>query len=144
MHCSSIGFVPVVSVGPPPLPIGPDGKLLHASMRSQTRPPPTSDPDAVVFSVHTTRPDDGAGAVEVIFTDERSAKNYARSRSNDWLITSASVTRYTLGQFGARHPVAWYRDGDEQNSRATRPDRRYYPTDYPATVSEERLRRGTT
>ena len=53
------------------------------------------EPDAVVFAVHTTRPDEGAGAIEVIFTAERSARSYARSRSNDWRITSASVTRYT-------------------------------------------------
>jgi hypothetical protein len=104
---------------------------------------PEADPVAVVFAVHTTRPDEGAAAVEVIFTDERSARTYARSRSTDWRITSASVTRYTLGQLGARHPVTWYRDGDEQNIRAKRPDWRYYPTDYPSTVSEERLRRGT-
>src|SRR5690349_24475558 len=99
-------------------------------------------PGTCVFAVHTTRPDEGAGAIEVIFTDERSARAYARSRSGDHRITSASVTRYTLGQLGARHPITWYRDGDEQDIRATRPDRRYYPTDYPVTVSEERLRRG--
>src|SRR5690242_17601853 len=108
-------------------------------MRSQARTPQAADPDSVVFAVHTTRPDEEAGAVEVIFTDERSARAYARSRSGDHRITSASVTRYTLGQLGARHPITWYRDGDEQDIRATRPDRRYYPTDYPASVSEERL-----
>jgi hypothetical protein len=113
-------------------------------MRSRTETLSAIDPDSVVFAVHTTRPDQGAGAVEVIFTAERSARAYARSRSNDHRITSASVTRYTLGQLGARHPITWYRDGDEQNIRASRPDRRYYPTDYPAAVSEERLRRGTT
>lgn len=102
-----------------------------------------SVPDTAVFAVHTTRSDEGAGAVEVVFTDERSARSFARSRSSDWQITSASVTRYTVGQLGARHPVTWYQDGDEQDVRATRPDRRYYPTDYPSTVSDERFRRGT-
>ncbi len=113
-------------------------------MTSRTSTLPPGGPSAVVFAVHTTRPDEGAGAVEVIFTDERSARSYALSRSADHRITSASVTRYTLGQLGARHPVTWFRDGEEQDIRGTRPDRRYYPTDYPATVSEERLRRGTT
>ena len=87
--------------------------------------------DVPVFAVHTTRPDEGAGAVEVIFTDERSARTYARSRSGDWRITSASVTRYVLGRLGTRHPVTWYRGGDEQDVRAARPDQRYYPTDHP-------------
>ena len=90
--------------------------------------------DVSVFPVHTTRPDDGAGAIEVIFTDEDSARSYARSRSNDWCITSASVTRYTVGQLGTRHPVVWYRYGDEQDVRGVRPDCRYYPTDHPCVV----------
>ena len=33
-----------------------------------------------LFAVHTTRPDEGAGAIEVVFIDERSARAYARSR----------------------------------------------------------------
>ncbi len=69
--------------------------------------------------------------MEVVFTDERSARTYAQSRSTDQRITSASVTRYVVGQLGARAPVAWYRCGTEQDVRATRPDRRYYPTDHP-------------
>lgn len=77
-----------------------------------------------------------AGAIEVIFTDERAARAYARSRSGDWQITSASVTRYTLGRLGTRHPVTWYRHGDEQDFRAARPDRRYYPTDHPCAVPD--------
>lgn len=97
----------------------------------------------VVFAVHTTRSDASAGAVEVIFVDEHAARTYARSRSNDWRITSASVTGYTLGQLGARHPISWYQGGDEQDIRATRPDRRYYPTDHPASLSEERRRPDT-
>lgn len=92
--------------------------------------------DVPVFAVHTTRPDEGAGAIEVIFTDERSARVYARSRSGDWRISSASVTRYTLGQLGTRHPVTWYQHGDEQDIRAARPDRRYYPTDHPCAVPD--------
>ena len=71
--------------------------------------------DVAVFAVHTTRPDEGAGAIEVIFTDEHSARSYARSWSNDWRITSASVTRYTLGRLCTRHPVTWYQHGDEQD-----------------------------
>ena len=113
-------------------------------MKSQTGTLPASDPDTVVFAVHTTRPEGGAGAVEVVFIDEHSARSYARSRSTDWGITSASVTGYTLGQLGTRYPVTWYRDGDEQNIRAARPDQRYYPTDHPTTIPEERLRRGTS
>jgi hypothetical protein len=96
-----------------------------------------------VFAVHATRPDEGAGAVEVIFVDERSARAYARSRSNDWRITSASVTRYTLDQLGTRHPLVWYRHGDEQDIRATRPDRRYYPTDHPCDVTGDHSSRTT-
>ncbi|MGH3615773.1 MAG: hypothetical protein ACRDRK_24890 [Pseudonocardia sp.] len=95
--------------------------------------------DAAVFAVHTTRPDEGAGAVEVIFTDERSAQNYARSRSNDSRITSASVTSYTLGQLGSRRPITWYRDGREQDLRAARPDQRYYPTDHPCPALPDGL-----
>jgi hypothetical protein len=109
-------------------------------MRSQTGIPheqtDTARSATSVFAVHTTRPDEGAGAVEVIFVDERSARAYARSRSNDWRITSASVTRYTLDQLGTRHPLVWYRHGDEQDIRATRPDRRYYPTDHPSGVAD--------
>lgn len=86
--------------------------------------------------VHTTRPDEGAGAVEVVVTDEEAAHSYARSRSGDWRITNASVTRYTLGQLGTRHPVTWYRDRDEQDVRAARPDCRYYPTDHPAAACD--------
>lgn len=100
-------------------------------------------PDAVVFAVHTTRPDEGAGAIEVVFTDEHSARAYARSRSNDWRITSASVTRYTLGQLGTRCPVVWYQQGDERDVRAARPDQRFYPTDHPCAVPEDRPRRST-
>lgn len=88
-----------------------------------------------MFAVHTTRRGQAAGAVEVVFADEHSALTYARSRSTDHRITSASVTRYTLGQLGTRHPVTWYRNGDEQDIRATRPDKRYYPTDFPAAVT---------
>jgi hypothetical protein len=102
------------------------------------------EPDAVVFAVHTTRPDEGAGAIEVIFTDERSARSYARSRSNDWRITSASVTRYTLGQLGTRHSVVWYQHGDEQDIRASRPDQRYFPTDHPCAQVDDEPDRNTS
>lgn len=108
----------------------------------RTHPTPVLATGVLVFAVHTTRLDDCPGAVEVIFTDEDAARAYARSRSGDWRITSASVTRYTVGQLGTRHPITWYRDRDEQDIRTARPDQRYYPTDYPAAVSEERLHRG--
>lgn len=84
-----------------------------------------------VFAVHTVKPDGGAGAVEVIFETEREARWYARSRSNDWRILSASVTSYVLGELGTRCPVVWFKDGDEMHPRAPRPDGRYYPTDHP-------------
>ncbi len=104
-------------------------------MRSRSET--TTSSEGVVFTVHTTRSDTGAGAVEVIFVDEHAARTYARSRSNDWRITSASVTGYTLDQLGARHPISWYQGGDEQDIRATRPDRRYYPTDHPTSVPDD-------
>ncbi len=86
--------------------------------------------------MHTTRPDEGAGAVEIVFPDERSARAYAQSRSTDHRITSASVTRYTIGRLGTRHPVTWYRSGQEQDIRGVRPDCRYYPTDHPCSTVE--------
>ena len=73
----------------------------------------------------------------MVFTDERSARAYARARSNDWRITSASVTRYTLGRLGTRHPVVWYQHRDEQDVRAARPDLRYYPTDHPCAGHDD-------
>ena len=105
------------------------------------RPLRTGESETSVFAVHTTRPDEGAGAIEVIFIDERSARAYARSRSNDWRITSASVTRYTLGQLGTRCPVVWFQHGDERDIRAARPDQRFYPTDHPCEVLDDRSRR---
>ena len=89
-----------------------------------------------VFAVHTVKPDSGAGAVEVIFGSEQAARTYARSRSNDWRILSASVTSYILGQLGSRNPVVWYAHGQEQHPRAERPDGRYYPTDGPCCAGE--------
>lgn len=103
--------------------------------------PSTDGTDREVFAVHTTRPEGGAGAVEIVFTDERSARTYAQSRSTDHRISSASVTRYVTGQLGTRHPVAWYQHGDEQDARATRPDSRYYPTDQPCPTAESPSRR---
>jgi len=100
--------------------------------------PPANGTDPEVFAVHTTRPDENAGAVEIVFGDERSARTYAQSRSTDHRVTSASVTRYVVGQLGTRHPVAWYQRGTEQNIRATRPDSRYYPTDHPYSPPDPR------
>ncbi len=80
-----------------------------------------------VYAVHTTRPDE-VGAVEIVFEDERQARDYARSRSSDFRVLAVSVTSYVLGQLGTRHPVAWYSNGQEQHPRAERPGP-YYPTD---------------
>ena len=63
-----------------------------------------------------------------MFEDERQARDYARSRSTDYRVLAVSVTSYVLGQLGTRHPVAWYRSGQEQHPRAARPGP-YYPTD---------------
>lgn len=81
----------------------------------------------LVYSVHTTRPDD-VGAVEIVFTTEREARSYAADRSRDFRVLAVSVTRFVVGELGTRHPVAWYVDGAEQPDRATRPGR-LYPTD---------------
>jgi hypothetical protein len=89
-----------------------------------------SRPVQYVYACHSVRPDEGAGAVEVIFSSEQEARRYARSRSNDWSILSCSVTRYELAQLGTRHPLAFYMDGDEQAARSPRPGQ-YYPTDGP-------------
>jgi hypothetical protein len=80
-----------------------------------------------VFTVHTTRPDD-IGAVEIVFTAEHEARAYAADRSTDWRVLAASVTRFTIGALGTRHPVAWFVDGQEQPQRTPRPGR-FYPTD---------------
>lgn len=82
-------------------------------------------PTTAVYSVHTARPDE-VGAVEIVFTSEREARAYARDRSTDWRLTSASVTRFTVGELGTRRPVCWFVDGVEQPERW---DRQLYPTD---------------
>jgi hypothetical protein len=112
--------------------------MRSRSIRRPARPQSSDTAEPTVFAVHTTHPDSRAGAVEVVFTDERSARAYAQSRSTDHRITSASVTRYTVGQLGSRHPVAWYQRGAEQDVRAARPDQRFYPTDHPSPVPEVR------
>lgn len=81
-----------------------------------------------MFAVHATRPDDDIGAVEIVFTVEREARDYAADRSRDHRVLSASVTRFSVGELGTRHPVAWFVDGAEQPHRAARPGR-LYPTD---------------
>jgi hypothetical protein len=75
-----------------------------------------------VYSVHTARPDD-IGAVEIVFRTEREAIAYAIDRSTDWRILAASVTRFTIGELGTRHPVAWFVEGKEQPPRGARPGR---------------------
>jgi hypothetical protein len=79
----------------------------------------------VVYSVHTARPGE-VGSVEIVFTDEQQARVYARDRSRDWRITSASVARFTVGELGTRCPVGWYVDGTEQREHW---NRQLYPTD---------------
>lgn len=66
-----------------------------------------------IFTVHATRPDD-VGPVEIVFDDEHAARAYAQERSHDRRVLSVSVTRFTIGELGTRHPVAWYVDGAEQ------------------------------
>jgi hypothetical protein len=85
-------------------------------------------PGNVVYSVHTACPGE-VGSVEIAFTDEREARAYARDRPRDWRITSASVTRFTVGELGTRCPVGWYVDGAEQREHW---NRQLYPTDGPA------------
>jgi hypothetical protein len=80
-----------------------------------------------VFTVHTMRPND-VGAVEIVFTTEPDARTYALDRSKDFRVLAASVTRFTVGELGTRHPVAWFVDGQEQPQRAARPGS-FYPTD---------------
>jgi hypothetical protein len=87
----------------------------------------SAGPGDAVYSVHTTRPDD-VGSVEIVFTSEREARAYAADRSTDWRIVATSITRFTIGELGNRHPVAWYVDGIEQPPRKVRPGR-LYPTD---------------
>ncbi len=80
-----------------------------------------------VFTVHTMRPDD-VGAVEIVFTSEMEARAYARDRSTDFRVLASSVTRFTIGHLGTRHPVAWFVGGQEQPPREPRPGS-FYPTD---------------
>lgn len=84
----------------------------------------TSTGISYVYSVHTTRPDD-IGAVEILFTTERQAVEYAKDRSRDWRILAASVTRFVVGELGTRHPVVWFVDGEAQPQRKARPGRLY-------------------
>jgi len=56
------------------------------------------------------------------------ARAYARDRSTDFRVLASSVTRFTIGSLGIRHPVAWFVDGKEQPQREPRPGS-FYPTD---------------
>lgn len=78
----------------------------------------------LVYAIHTARPDD-VGAVEVVYLTEQDARGYAKDRSRDWRVTSASVTRYVVGQLGTRTPVALYIDGEERPRRSWADDRLY-------------------
>jgi hypothetical protein len=86
-------------------------------------------PGNVVYSVHTARPGE-IGSVEIVFTTEQEARVYARDRSRDWRITSASVTRFTVGELGTRSPIGWYVDGAEQREHW---NRQLYPAEGPTT-----------
>jgi hypothetical protein len=78
----------------------------------------------LVYAVHATRPEE-VGSVEVIFEDEQAARRYACDRSTDHRVLAVSVTSFVLGQFGSRHPLAWFRDGVIQEERAKRPGSLY-------------------
>lgn len=78
----------------------------------------------LVYAIHTARPDD-VGAVEVVYLTEQDARGYAEDRSRDWRVTSATVTRYVVGQLGTRTPVALYVDGKEQPLRSWAGQRLY-------------------
>jgi hypothetical protein len=80
-----------------------------------------------VWTVHASKRDE-TGAVEAIYEDEQLARAFAVARSCDRGVLAASVTRFTLGQLGTRHPVVWYVQGCLQDPRAVRPDGRYYPS----------------
>jgi hypothetical protein len=81
----------------------------------------------MVYAVHTARPDE-IGAVEIVFLGKEEARAYARDRSRDWRVLSASVTSYVVGQLGTRQPLVAYRDGEEINPRGLQ---QMYPTDAP-------------
>ena len=78
----------------------------------------------LVFAVHATRPEE-VGSVEVIFSDEQAARVYACDRSRDHRVLAVSVTQFVLGEFGTRHPVAWFKYGELQEDRARRPGPMY-------------------
>lgn len=82
-------------------------------------------PPTLIFTVHVTKPDE-VGAVEIIFSSEHDARDYALSRSRDHRVLAAAVTRFAVGELGTRHPVAWYRDGEEQPVQFH--DRQLYPS----------------
>ena len=61
----------------------------------------------------------------MIFSDEQAARAYAISRSTDHRVLAVSVTELVMGELGTRHPVAWYRDGQLLDQRASRPGALY-------------------
>lgn len=83
-----------------------------------------------MFSVHTVRPDQGA--VEIVFTSEGEARAYAADRSTDFRVVATSVTRFTVGRLGTRHPLAWFVGGTEQPPRRARPGATYPSDGHPA------------
>ncbi|MHA6620595.1 hypothetical protein [Pseudonocardia sp. DLS-67] len=97
---------------------------LRDLLASRAMPP--RDPSEPLFTVHVTKPGE-SGAVEIIFRSEADARAYAMDRSRDFRITSASVTRFALAELGTRHPVVWFRDGEEQPHRFHGPERQFYP-----------------
>jgi hypothetical protein len=73
----------------------------------------STGPGDVVYAVHTTGPFD-VGPVEIVFGSEEEARTHAMTRSQAPRVLAASVTRYVVGRWGTRDPVAWYVDGVEQ------------------------------
>jgi hypothetical protein len=58
-----------------------------------------------MFTVQAMRLNE-TGAVEILFHTEEEAREYARGRSRDPRVLSASATRFHVGQLGTRPPAA--------------------------------------
>src|SRR5688500_14762544 len=90
-------------------------------------------PAETVFTVHVTKPDD-VGAVEIVFRSERDACSYAKDRSRDFRITSASVTRFVLAELGTDTPSPG--SGTARSSRSGSTDLNGSSTRPPPTAIE--------
>lgn len=76
------------------------------------------------YTVHCAK-DDELGAVEIVFTDEALAYQYARERSLDPRVRSTSITRFTVSQLGTRHPLAVFIEGELRPRPHHGPNRLY-------------------